>query len=126
MRVIILLLPTVILPVAMIGIGLKIIQSRKPIILSERRLFYLIVLPFMPIIIKDIWVIISDGFSVFSQRHLFISIIYSVMPVVFWVGMKGYVVLGTTKATFRNALHFALNKLDIKFEETTKATIHNG
>ena len=42
---------------------------------------------------------------------------FSVLIAFFWIQMKGYVAIGISDDSFRDALHFSLNKNEIKFEE---------
>jgi hypothetical protein len=102
----------------MLGIGLKIILTRKPVVLLARWLLAFMALTFTPMLIKPICDLFKYGFSAISLAPMIVLVMYSVLLVMIWFVTKGYLILGVAEDTFRDALHYALNKLNIKFEET--------
>ncbi len=96
-------------------IGLKVITSKKPLLLPSKVFFVFMVIAFSPQLIMSVETQFSTG--VFSLLSLLSPIMYVVLLAFFWIQMKGYMAIGISDDSFRNALLYALDQNHIQFEE---------
>ncbi len=106
------------LAVFMLSIGLKVLLKKKPIFIHTRWLLILAAFAFSPMAINSIVLLIKMGLPPKSLFLLFNLLIYILIVSMFSFAFKGYSFIGVTQDSFIEGLHVALNKLNIKFEET--------
>ncbi len=95
-------------------VGLKGILTRKPFLLSNRWLLLLMFIVFIPLILMPFLI----GLSEFDLIDMLNPAIFTVVLVMMYFTMKGYAAYGVTDISFREALHSALDKLQLPYEET--------
>ena len=92
-------------------VGLRGIVARKPILISQRWLFALILVGFAPSLLNP--------FNL-SEKTIgtafFVWIICAALFVFLWVFLRGYMAFGVTEASFREGLLASLRKLGIPYE----------
>jgi hypothetical protein len=106
-----------IISLSFIAIGLRGLLTRKPFMLPARWLFWLMLLCFSPALVLGIQSLFDDRRGPGSSTLLMQPLVFLVVLVMMWIQMKGYLVYGITDESFRNALHYALQKLDLPHEE---------
>lgn len=96
-------------------IGVKVIVSKRPFILSSKVFFVFTVIALSPQIIMSLDILSSEGNI---ELISYISpLVFVALLMYFWIQMKGYMAIGISDNSFRDSLHFALNQNNIKFEE---------
>lgn len=97
-------------------IGIKIVYTNKPLLMPSKVVFIFMVLAFSPQLI-----IFFEKFSASSNELSHITYLSPLMFIVllcfFWIQLKGYMAIGISDESFRNALHTSLSNNKIKFEE---------
>ncbi|WOH38470.1 hypothetical protein RI844_04400 [Thalassotalea fonticola] len=98
-------------------IGIKVIVSKRPLLFPSKIFFIFMLLAFSPQFIMSF-----ERFA--SPTFLDMGIILYISPLMFvvilafmWIQMKGYMAIGISDNSFRNAIHYSLNKNQIEFEE---------
>ena len=108
------------LAVCMLAMGLRALITRRPYIFSARWLLAFVLLGFLPSALGPL--LITVGSSHVSGSLRFMMWLQPVMVVVlaifFALVMRGYVVIGITEASMREALFAALAQLQLPHEET--------
>jgi len=99
-------------------ISIKVLSRKKPFFFSAKWLFAFMVIAFSPMLINSFRILFKHGLEVESLIVLLSPFMFFVLLSFFWIQMKGYVAIGITDDTFQDALHYALNELKIKFEES--------
>lgn len=117
----------VILGIYLLSIGLRGVITKKPFIYSAKKGFWFIALSFVPSIIfpiQSLWksYLLSTKYSEsFDWSFLLILLIpllmYLILLVFYWRLLRGYMVLGVTDESFRQALYSVLKDLKLPFEE---------
>ncbi len=105
-----------ILGLSLLYIGLKIIIGKKPILISSKWLLILLIIMYIPLLIKPIVVdLISNNIDYFETS---LAIILSVVLVVFLRrALNGYQLIGINGDTFQECLSNSLNNLNVEYEE---------
>lgn len=98
-------------------IGARVIASKKPLFVPSRFFFAFMVLAFSPQFVNTVNMFSKDlpgnmGLILYLSPLMFVCLL-----VFFWFQMKGYMVIGVSDDSFRDALHFSLNKNNLPFEE---------
>ena len=97
-----------------LGIALRGIFSRRPIIFSSRWMLMLFLLVFVPLLAR--------GAALFGSHFRLGSLLPLLMPLLvlslLFRNAQGYSILGVSDEYFSNALHAALHKLGLPFEES--------
>ena len=101
--------------VFLLYIGLKVITSKRPLLLPSKVFFVFMVIAVTPQLIMSVEAYFSTG--AFSLLSLMSPLMYVVLLAFVWVQMKGYMAIGISDDSFRSALHYALNQNHIQFEE---------
>lgn len=102
-------------------VGIKVILSKKPLFISARYLFVFVLLGFSPQFVTAATMLFSDS-PIRSGLLLYLSPIMFVILLVFlWFQLQGYMAYGVSDDTFRDALHFSLDKNNLPFEEKLSA-----
>lgn len=105
-----------------LGIGLKVVMQKRPLLLSSHYLFYFMVLALSsPQVVNS--AIILSGHTGAPLIFLINPIIFICLLIFFWIQMKGYVLIGIHGDSFRDALIFSLNKNNMPFEERLSAIV---
>lgn len=97
-------------------IGIKVIVSKRPLLLSSKIFFIFMVFAFSPQLIMSIERLTTST----GDMGLFFYInplMFIVLLIFFWIQMKGFMAIGISDDSFRNALHYSLNQNQIQFEE---------
>jgi hypothetical protein len=103
-------------------VGGSVLKKKKPIAFSSQWLFALMIAALLPSIIFNI----KDFFSELGQTGryisdilmpLLISLMYFVLLFFIRIQMQGYIFIGITDETLRNALLYGLRELGVPFEE---------
>lgn len=100
-----------------LGVGLKVYESDKPIILPLRYRSYAALLVFLPTVVILVTSLIVE-FDAFVAYFLVPSQVVPAAMVVWMWMMKGYQVFGVTDETFRRALRHSLERLKLSYKET--------
>jgi len=98
-------------------IGLKVVTQKRPLLLSSRYLFAFMVLVFSPQFVNTVGSIGDVDSGGLSLILLLNPIMFICVLAFFWIQMKGYMLIGIHDESFRDALHFSLNKNSMPFEE---------
>ena len=98
-------------------IGARVIASKRPIFMPSRFFFAFMVLAFSPQFVNTVNMFSKDlpgnmGLIIYLSPLMIVCLL-----VFFWFQMKGYMVIGVSDDSFRDALHFSLNKNNLPFEE---------
>jgi hypothetical protein len=98
-------------------IGIKVVFSKRPVFMSSRYFFAFMVLAFSPQFVSTVTMFTKDmpdklGFILLLNPIMFICLL-----VFFWFQMKGYMAIGVSDDSFRDALHYSLKKNSLPFEE---------
>jgi len=98
-------------------IGVKAVLSKKPVFIFSKYFYGLIVLAFLPLLINTADMI-SKGYSGKIGLIMYLNpVLFVFLLVFFWFQMKGYMAIGISDDSFREAIHFSLNKNELPFEE---------
>jgi len=98
-------------------IGVKAVLSKKPVFISSKYFYGLIILAFLPLLINTADMI-SKGYSGKIGLIMYLNpVLFVFLLVFFWFQMKGYMAIGISDDSFREAIHFSLNKNELPFEE---------
>ena len=105
----------------MLGMGLRALITRRPYLFSARWLLAFALLGFLPSAIGPM--LVSTGFrhdpSTSTRVVTWMGpILFVVMAIFFAILMRGYVVIGITESSMREALFAALARLQLPHEET--------
>lgn len=98
-----------------LGIGLRGLLGRKPFIMPARWMFAFVLVCFSPSLFVPLFSI-KSGCCPIAQ--LTPSLIIFFIIYIVWKQLQGYMVLGVTDASMREALLGSLKKLGIAYEET--------
>ncbi len=97
-------------------IGIKIIASKRPLLLSSKIFFIFMLLAFSPQFVMSLERLLmstGDMGLIFYISPLMLVGLLTFM----WIQMQGFMAIGITDDSFRSALHYSLNKNKIQFEE---------
>jgi len=96
-------------------VGIKVITSNKPLLMSSKVFFVFMLVAISPQFITSIERLSSSENA---------GLVFYIMPLMFlallgffWVQMRGVIAIGIFDDSFRDALHYSLNENKIKFEE---------
>jgi hypothetical protein len=105
-------------------IGGKVLIRKKPLVVSSRCFFGVVVLAFTPLIVNPlIFFFFVESFTKntgnigISWIMLLSPLMFLFLLVFFWFYTQGYMLFGITDETVRDALHYGLQKLNSPFEE---------
>jgi hypothetical protein len=103
------------------SIGVWGLVKKRPFIFASHQLMWLILAMFIPsiIILFKILFVERRHTSLFTtSTSVFQVALMLLMIFVFWRQISGYTILGTSDETFREALIYAVNKLNLPYQET--------
>ncbi len=107
-----------------LGIGLRVLLARRPLLFKARWL-----LGFMVVILSPMVILSLDLYTKSQSPVILINpLMFFTLLIFFGILMKGYIAMGVTDESCRAAMHAALQQLDITFEETLahiKLTSHD-
>jgi len=113
-----------------IFIGVKvIIVSKRPLFMPAKYFLALMVLAFSPQFVNMMDMFLNDKLDKIGLILLISPILFVCLLVYFWILMKGYMAIGVSDDSFRDAIHFSLKKINQPFEEklsTIKLTAINA
>jgi hypothetical protein len=103
--------------VFLLFIGAKVVVTKRPIFISSRYFFAFLLLAFSPQFVNAAKMFSKDlpgslGLITYLNPIMFVCLL-----IFFWFMMKGYIAIGVSDDSFRDALHFSLNKNNLPFEE---------
>ena len=102
-------------------IGVKVVLTKRPLFISSRYFFAFTVLGFSPQFVNTA-VLLSKGVPTNLSIILLMSpIVFICLLIFFWLQMTGYIAIGISDDSFRDALHFSLKKNELAFEEQLSA-----
>lgn len=105
------------------GIGLRGLIKKRPLLFSARWLFGFMLLAFTPQLLIPIFFWFGRDGGVRKVETIFLigPLMFVFLVVIFWLQMRGYFVFGVTDTSFRGAMHHALGKLGLSYEERLSA-----
>lgn len=102
------------------GIGVWGLIKKRPLVFSARQLMWVVLLAYLPSVIQSFIPLFTSRGSIewFEIFLPFIQVaVMAILVFIFWRQMTGYMVFGVSDDTFRDALFYALNKLNLPFQE---------
>ncbi|HVF12398.1 MAG TPA: hypothetical protein VNA87_04860 [Actinomycetota bacterium] len=117
-----LLMPTIlgILAVAMLAMGLWVLITRRPYLISARWMLSLVLLSFLPnALLPMMSTIFNDGFRSISDNVLTWAgpAMFFILAIFMSISMRGYIAIGITESSIREALFTTIDKLALPYEE---------
>lgn len=107
---------------ALAGIGGWGLLRRRPLVLPERYFTALILLALAASAIDFVRKVFDPRLANSWPASALVVMLFAALAVVFWLELSGYVIFGASDTGFRNALHNALNRLSLPFEEVESHT----
>ena len=98
-------------------IGIKAVLSKKPVFISSKYYYGLIILAFLPLLINTVDMVSKGYYGKIGLIMYLNPVLFAFLLVFFWFQMKGYIAIGISGDSFREALYFSLNKNELPFEE---------
>ncbi len=98
-------------------IGLKVVTQKRPLLISSRFFFGFMVVAFSPQFINTARMLGNVECGSLSLILWINPIMFVCLLAFFWIQMKGYMLIGIHDESFRDALHYSLNKNSMPFEE---------
>ena len=104
-------MPSILLLMALlfIAVALRILLTRKPLLMTSRWLFAFICLGFSPTILNSFFL---------KSMTLTVPVMFGVLLIFFWFQMQGYMAMGVSDAYFRDALLASIKNLGYTAEES--------
>jgi hypothetical protein len=100
-----------------LGIALRVLLTERPLLMSSRILFAAVALCLLPSAVTGGWMSLRVSEHTMRSANLMIVVIQVVTLVFLWLAMSGWTAFGVTEDTLREALHAALGRLGLPFEE---------
>lgn len=101
------------------GIGLWGFVKKRPLVFAARQLLWLYLLMIIPLNVQTFSMFSWErGLAVTNLMLIFQLAMMILMIYLFYRVFTGYMILGVSEDTFREALTHALNPLNLPFEET--------
>jgi len=105
--------------IAFLALGIRGLIGKKPFAYPAKYNLWLIGLAFLPQFIFPFQMLLDGSTKTTGLFPLLVPfIMYPVLFAFLWKQMSGYLILGITDDSFRTALHRALQKNNIHYEET--------
>ena len=102
-------------------IGIKVVMSRRPLFMPSKYFFAFLVLAFSPQFGITADLFFKDPPSKLRLLFLLSPILFVCLLVYFWILMKGYMAIGVSDDSFREAIHFSLKRINQPFDENLSA-----
>lgn len=112
------------LAVAMLAMGLRALITRRPYLFSARWMLAFVLLGYLPLAVGPLLMSVGHDHGGSGALRLVVwlqPVMFVVIAVVFALIMRGYVVIGITEASMREALFASLAELKLPHEETLGA-----
>jgi len=107
-----------ILAIYLLLLGLRGIILRRPFLFPARLLFWMFLLGFLPVTINSARFLFDNQPVSFRLIMLIPVPMFGTLLIFLWRQLRGYMVWGITDESLQDALHSALQSLNIQFEET--------
>lgn len=124
MKIMFRMFPVVFLLMAVffLGIGGAVLTRKKPLVVSSRWFFSFMVLAFAPTTGSSLMFLVEQFMQETANIEniwmvLLTLLMFLVLVLFFWIQMQGYMLLGITDETARDALHSGLQELKSPYEE---------
>lgn len=99
-------------------VGGRVIVSKRPLFIPARYFFAPILLGFSPQLVQAAnRLSTASAINSLVLNQIIFSIIFIGLLVYAWFQLQGYMAIGVSDDSFRDALHFSLNKNNLPFEE---------
>ena len=98
-------------------IGIQVVMTKRPYFMSSRYFFVFMILAFSLQFVNTFWMITKDMPGNLSLIFYLNPLLFILVLVFLWIQLKGYMAIGVSDDSFRDALHFSLNKNGLDFEE---------
>jgi hypothetical protein len=102
----------------LLGIGIRGIVTKRPFVLPARQMFWLLALCLIPSAILSLSTLFDSVSLDGEYLTLFPALSNTLILVLMWKQLSGYMAFGVTDESFRAALHAALKQLNLPFEES--------
>jgi len=102
-------------------IGIKVVISKRPLFMPSKYFFAFIVLAFSPQFVTTVDMFLKGLPGKIGLIFLISPILFVCLLVFFWILMKGYMAIGVSDDSFRDAIHFSLKRINQPFEEKLSA-----
>lgn len=108
-----------VLALCFVLLGARGLLSKKPFIVSSRKMLLITALGLLPqfIMIGSMFFDGRERRTSFDYFPLIMLLFWVVMGIFLWMQSQGYTVFGIREESFRSSLHDALDRLEIPFEE---------
>ena len=98
-------------------IGMRVVLTKRPYFMSSRYFFVFMILAFSPQFVSTAWMITKDLPGNANIIFYLNPLLFIFLLAFLWIQMKGYMAIGVSDDSFRDALTFSLNKNNLPFEE---------
>lgn len=98
-------------------IGVRIVVTKKPLLINSRIFFVFMILCFSPQLINFMNLFGTEAGARMGAILYLNPLLYTLLLSFFWIQMKGYIAVGVHDESFRDAIHYSLNKNEMPFEE---------
>jgi hypothetical protein len=113
-----LLTPFFFIELAFFYVGIRGLATRKPFLYSSKWISGLMAFFFASqVFYLAPQLISSSGISLTASFYFVFYLIFVIFSIYQWLSFAGYTFMGTTDESFRDALHAALKKSNLTFEE---------
>ncbi len=102
-------------------IGIKVVMSKRPLFMPSKYFFGFIVLAFLPQFATTVDMLLKGLPGKIGLIFVISPILFGCLLVFFWILMKGYMAIGVSDDSFRDAIHFSLKRINQPFEEKLSA-----
>lgn len=102
-------------------IGVRVVLSKRPMFMPSRYFFAFMVLAFSPQFVNSANMLTGDSSNSLGLLPYLGPLMFVFLLIFLWFQMKGYMAIGVSDDSFREALHFSLHKNNLPFEERLSA-----
>ena len=108
----------VLMATCMLAVALRVLVTKKPFLFPGRWLFWLMLVMFAALLANHLNMFLRYPSERLNVLLLLTPLMLLAGLVFMWVMMSGYMVLGVSSESFREALHVVLRRLDMEFTES--------
>jgi Tfp pilus assembly protein PilF len=104
---------------AFIAIGLAVLLGKKPLLISARWMFVLVLMCFAPQFVLPLTMprTLGDHLEGLAMLSWLLPLVFTVLLIFLWIQMQGYVAFGIVDKSFRKALLSVLDDLRLERQE---------